>query len=247
VLQLEKHRVHIVKRVLGYGEVWKRVQRSQSQTMAATSPHASLQVIYFRLQDLLYLHPELRPSGIIEMTPCLQKHYQTQWRSWLDYLKRESNSSGSSSGNHRTLLIWCPSSLEMQKQSNWLAWEQKCREEVVEQVTSCTLVTFHEMFQAYPDLANDFEDPEMDVRMHAPFTDAMNMVLALFSMRQLIKCLQLRLGWNELRKVIVLDCDQTLWNGVVGEVGTLMYVLLVLEVFSFHFICIAPLVFTNQH
>lgn len=58
-----------------------------------------------------------------------------------------------------------------------------------------------------------YEDPEADQLAHIPYTDTHFAALALAVARKLHALLV------PARKVLVLDCDNTLWHGVVGEDG----------------------------
>lgn len=53
----------------------------------------------------------------------------------------------------------------------------------------------------------------MDRMSHSPFTDAAYLDLAPFVLRQIARYAQ------NTKKLIVLDCDNTLWGGAVGELG----------------------------
>lgn len=56
-------------------------------------------------------------------------------------------------------------------------------------------------------------NPILDQESHIPYTEEYNAVLGTTVARQL-------LSWNRHGfKLLVLDCDNTLWNGVCGEVG----------------------------
>jgi FkbH-like protein len=61
-----------------------------------------------------------------------------------------------------------------------------------------------------------FYDAVADKRLHSPFTQAMLNVLSLALCRQISRLFR---GASSRKKVIVLDCDNTLWGGAVAEVG----------------------------
>ena len=69
---------------------------------------------------------------------------------------------------------------------------------------------FHE---SYGLTARQIEDPLRDKIAHVPYQDAYLHTLATMIMR----CVHRRLVAR--RKVVVVDCDNTLWRGVVGEAG----------------------------
>ncbi|KAH7463717.1 uncharacterized protein KRP23_12911 [Phytophthora ramorum] len=61
-----------------------------------------------------------------------------------------------------------------------------------------------------------FYDAIADKRQHSPFTQAMLNVLSLSLCRQICRLFRTA---SSRKKVIVLDCDNTLWGGAVAEVG----------------------------
>lgn len=61
-----------------------------------------------------------------------------------------------------------------------------------------------------------FYDAVNDMRQHAPYTQAMLNVLGLAICRQICRLFR---PPHRKKKVIVLDCDNTLWGGAVAEVG----------------------------
>lgn len=79
-------------------------------------------------------------------------------------------------------------------------------------VVSSSSLTTHLL----PDLSSPFEyyDAAADRLKHAPYTQTMQHVLALAICRQICRLYRGR------KKVIVLDCDNTLWGGAVAELGT---------------------------
>ncbi|TDH71035.1 hypothetical protein CCR75_002794 [Bremia lactucae] len=64
--------------------------------------------------------------------------------------------------------------------------------------------------------STEYYDAVSDKRQHSPYTQAMLNVLSLLLCRQI--CQLFRAASNS-KKVIVLDCDNTLWGGAVAEVG----------------------------
>ena len=59
----------------------------------------------------------------------------------------------------------------------------------------------------------DYHDPERDDLGHVPYTPLFFAALATILARKVHALL------STPRKVVVLDCDNTLWKGVVGEEG----------------------------
>ncbi|GMF30150.1 unnamed protein product [Phytophthora fragariaefolia] len=64
--------------------------------------------------------------------------------------------------------------------------------------------------------ATSFYDAVSDKRQHSPYTQAMLNVLSLSLCRQICR---LFLTTSSRKKVIVVDCDNTLWGGAVAEAG----------------------------
>ncbi len=71
--------------------------------------------------------------------------------------------------------------------------------------------TSAEIAALYP--VADVHDPSSDSVGHVPYTPAYFAALGTAVVRRLSAIL------GAPYKVIVLDCDQTLWKGIVGEVG----------------------------
>lgn len=80
-------------------------------------------------------------------------------------------------------------------------------------VSGMYLVTTSELANTYP--ASTYYDPHSDKVGHIPFTPLYFAALGTMIARKIYAM------WNAPYKVIVLDCDQTLWKGVCGEDGPL--------------------------
>jgi FkbH-like protein len=74
-------------------------------------------------------------------------------------------------------------------------------------------ITSKEIAALYP--VEDYADPQSEILGHIPYTPAFYAALASITARRMYAI------QNKPYKVIVLDCDQTLWKGVVGEDGPL--------------------------
>jgi FkbH-like protein len=91
-------------------------------------------------------------------------------------------------------------------------------ERVEEEITAALLGTAglhligRDEFRAYP--VTDYDDPQRAELGHIPYTSLFYAALATILARRIHALVSLP------RKVIVLDCDNTLWKGVVGEEGT---------------------------
>ena len=93
-----------------------------------------------------------------------------------------------------------------QQMEQWLAEE-------LHGLTGVYLVNSHQLTQAYP--VESYYDPKGDEMGHIPFTPEFFTALGTIIARR-VYALK-----SSPHKVIVLDCDQTLWRGVCGEDGAM--------------------------
>ncbi len=92
---------------------------------------------------------------------------------------------------------------------------QEVEQQIIEDLHSIAnlyFITSSELQQHYP--VKEYYDPYGDDSAHIPFTDECFTALGTMAMRKIVS-LQ-----RPPYKVIVLDCDHTLWQGVCGEEGT---------------------------
>src|SRR5690606_17670681 len=98
-------------------------------------------------------------------------------------------------------------------------WGQVCSElqtdliKAVEDFSHVHILTVEQLERAYP--VEDYYNAFSDQQGHVPYTAEAYTALATLAFRKIHA-----LG-RPAYKVIVLDCDNTLWNGVCGEVGPL--------------------------
>ena len=112
------------------------------------------------------------------------------------------------------LVCLCPGSTAALADSNRSAFFKQTEELMASElhgVTGVHLVTTSELAAAYP--VSRYYDPHGDELGHVPFTPLFFAALGTLIARK-IYAIQ-----STPRKVIVLDCDQTLWKGVCGEDG----------------------------
>jgi FkbH-like protein len=113
------------------------------------------------------------------------------------------------------LLILCPSSPTTEALASWVELSRRMEELLIGELGSVSgieIVTPADLAALYP--VTDYYDPHSDQSGHIPFTSRFFAGLSGVIARKLHA---LR---SPSRKVLVLDCDQTLWKGVCGEVGT---------------------------
>ncbi len=112
------------------------------------------------------------------------------------------------------LLCFCPSAPDFPP-------EQRAAVETLEESAAAALnkaagiyaITSKEIASLYP--LENYADPQSEILGHIPYTPAFYAALAGMAVRRMYAI------QNKQYKVIVLDCDQTLWKGVVGEDGAL--------------------------
>lgn len=113
-----------------------------------------------------------------------------------------------------TLVVLCPPSLERRRdstrQSHVAALETTVNASLAG-VSGVTVATSEQLHSTYP--VGEIDDPHGDCQGSVPYTPAFYVALGTLIARQFHAVL------SSPRKVIVLDCDGTLWDGVVGEEG----------------------------
>ncbi len=114
------------------------------------------------------------------------------------------------------LFVLCPSSpsnLKSLQTQPFLAKMQSLILEKLQNINGVYLVTPQEINNYYPVI--DYYDQQSDKVGHIPYSPLFFTALGTMLSRRIYKIK------SKPRKVIVLDCDQTLWQGVCGEDGTL--------------------------
>jgi FkbH-like protein len=112
------------------------------------------------------------------------------------------------------LVCLCPVSRAAAADSELISCFRQVEELMISElggVSGVYLSTTPDLVATYPVVA--YDNPHGDKLGHVPYTQAFFAALGTFIARR-IHALQ-----NAPHKVIVLDCDQTLWKGVCGEIG----------------------------
>ena len=118
------------------------------------------------------------------------------------------------SGAAETLLVICPSYDAVTSAENVLLRETEADLMAsVQGLPGLQVVLASAFHDAYGVLESDVADPLRDHIAHIPYRDGYLHTLAAIIARQAYRKLA------AARKVVVVDCDNTLWGGVVGEVG----------------------------
>jgi amino acid adenylation domain-containing protein/FkbH-like protein len=117
-------------------------------------------------------------------------------------------------GSVPCLLCLCPPLPQTQADTFLASWCQRAEQRLtqeVEQLHGVTLLSSSELFDRYP--VEDYYDEYTDKAGHIPFTPHFFTALGTLIARKIAARTFLPY------KVIVVDCDQTLWQGVCGEDG----------------------------
>lgn len=111
------------------------------------------------------------------------------------------------------IICFCPPSPNFRNEQVYENFWQKMEGWIISELESiANLYWINEKdFQTYP--VQDYYDQQRDKLGHIPFTQEFFTALGTVIARKIYR---LR---NSLYKVIVLDCDNTLWKGIVGEDG----------------------------
>jgi FkbH-like protein len=113
------------------------------------------------------------------------------------------------------IIFICPPSDALAQDTAWSQlckeWEQELRE-VLAGHDGIRLLTAHDLLRLYP--VQQYSDPFNEELARIPYTAELYAALGTASIREL--CLMERIFAH---KVLVLDCDNTLWTGICGEDG----------------------------
>jgi amino acid adenylation domain-containing protein/FkbH-like protein len=120
-----------------------------------------------------------------------------------------------SSGNSApTLLCICPAEKHIAQEAAWAGFLARMEQALASElgaVAGLHVVTSSQVLEWYP--VENYDDPYADKLGHIPYTPEFFASIASMLARRIFS---LR---SAPRKVIVLDCDNTLWKGVCGEEG----------------------------
>ncbi|MGC1376181.1 MAG: HAD-IIIC family phosphatase [Anaerolineales bacterium] len=110
-------------------------------------------------------------------------------------------------------VVICPPSLRLSKDANYLSFYQRWErvQAALEPMDGLYFISMEEMAARYP--VENYADPQADKLGHIPYTTLFFTALGTMVMRKF------HASQRPPYKVIVLDCDQTLWKGVCGEDG----------------------------
>ena len=112
------------------------------------------------------------------------------------------------------LVCLCPAERKFTADSGWAEFLTRMEQTLASElgaISGVHVITPAQIAESYP--VEDYEDPYADKLGHIPYTPAFFTALGSMLARRIFS---LR---SAPRKVIVLDCDNTLWKGVCGEEG----------------------------
>ncbi len=188
----------------GYNQV---VQELLSPRSNFSCNRSGLNVALVRVRDWLR---EIPPTALADKGQVAQS-VQAAGEELLNALRAYAHRGGSP-----LLLIITPSNLPepTPTDSDIRDWENRIVEETrnLPGVHTLTAATWHGVYHLDPNPAR-YYDRHRDRIGHIPYTPGYYRFLAAIIIRRAYRLL------SPPKKVVVVDCDNTLWDGVVGEVG----------------------------
>ena len=186
----------------GYNQVFQQLLDPAS--LLARNPRG-LNVVLVRLED--WERNEVATNGHAAQSSA--DHIERAVRELISALK---SAAGRSAVPY--LVCICPSAKALARQPERAEFFRRMEQEMVAELATLAnvhVVTPAQIFALYP--VTDHYDPQGDELGHVPYTPAFFTALATMIARTFHS------QKRPAPKVIVLDCDQTLWAGVCGEDG----------------------------
>ncbi|KAL3659696.1 hypothetical protein V7S43_015371 [Phytophthora oleae] len=175
-----------------------------------SSAAVDLVLLLVRLSDLDMAHPELRLSkendndekvpedgigGAIQQFMCDLEKY--------DVMATKTASSP-------LVVLMCPCAARFDA-------AERAMQKNVEMLRNVTVLPSGQLLSLFEQqYSTEFYDAVTDKRLHSPYTQDMLNVLSFSLCRQICRLFR---SVSSRKKVLVLDCDNTLWGGAVAEVG----------------------------
>ena len=183
-----------------YNQVFQALLNPQSALLSNSS---GMNVILLRFQDWLRERVDI---SMQQQTDFLDKTLD-------DFI--EALTSYNQTVPCHTLLLLCPASAFYWKDKHWFTVFQQLAERLTQALgafSSINLVNAEHYHDKY-NITADIDDPVRDELGHIPFTAEYFNFLGTLIVRHFHALTA------KPYKVIVVDCDNTLWDGVCGEVG----------------------------
>ncbi|KAF4035815.1 hypothetical protein GN244_ATG12158 [Phytophthora infestans] len=176
-----------------------------SDVLDPACPVVDLVLLLVRLSDLAAAHPEFHFSkhsdDVVDDSIC---HF-------LSGLERYS-----AEATAPLVVLLCPSSPTSATAARVDAMERTMQHKI-ETMQNVSVQSSGQLLSLFEQqYTTTFYDSIADKRQHSPYTQAMLNVMSLSLCRQICRLYRSASG---RKKVIVLDCDNTLWGGAVAEVG----------------------------
>ena len=172
---------------------------------AAGAPKRGLNAVLLRVRDWLReLSPEqaASPGFVAEYLDKTARDFERAMRSHRARAAAD------------TLLILCPSGSSDAPAIDGLVRQTgKWIHDAVSALPGLQVIAAENHHADYAVGSDDLTDPLREHIAHIPYRDAYLYVLSTLVARQAHRKI------SPVRKVVVVDCDNTLWRGVVGEVG----------------------------
>ena len=188
--------------VAPYGQVLQPLLDPSSLFAART---AGINVVLLRLRDWLRELPDEQASSLDAVRVHLQDTVSELERALRAHRARPTS---------ETLLVLCPSFGGASSAENITLRQAETdlmsRLAGLPGLTTVAASDFHAHYGVNED---EISDPLRDEIAHIPYRDGYLHVLSAIVARHVYRRIA------PLRKVVVVDCDNTLWRGVVGEVG----------------------------
>ncbi|KAF1321168.1 hypothetical protein FI667_g12035, partial [Globisporangium splendens] len=164
-------------------------------------------VLLIRVSDLEAAHPELVNGASVVASSSGQS-------TALMSLVHDLEAYNATASFPPLLLAMCPSPPSQERQCSAQEHEFAQRVQSLRKIIVQPSMTLTELFAIHNDPDTKFYDRISDKRKHSPYYPSMLNVLSLSLCRQICRLIR-----TTKKKVIVLDCDNTLWGGAVAEVG----------------------------
>lgn len=216
---LEKLGIPHVIQFAPYNQVFQQLLDTQSlfaQNQAGPQQQA-LNVIYIRLEDWIPGQPARDGCQL----PAVQPEANGAEPGLVERTLRQNASDlvnaikvGSLRSNTRHLLVVCPVSESIASRPELVHILDGVEHYILDQlnqVSRVESVASRQVLASYP--VEKIADPNTARAGHVPYTDACYTALATIAVRRFSATSRLP------HKVIVLDCDNTLWRGICGEDG----------------------------
>jgi FkbH-like protein len=205
---MEKLEIRDTINVAPYNQVFQELLNPAGSLLANRK---GMNVIFIRFDDWLRSRRKEKNESNKEilLSEDDKTYLNITIKDFLDALKTYSKNSSCP-----TLLLLCPSSDGYAESAEWASITESLEKKLLGGIKKLRGVEFvkaedwHSLYKA-----EDYYDPVRDEMGHIPFSCEYFSLLGTIVMRRYYALK------SKPPKVIVLDCDNTLWEGVCGEVG----------------------------